>query len=92
MSERCPSCQHVASEWQWEFVSDAQTGTVYMRCPKCGAHVLCSPRGFVDWHAGLFVGSSHVMGSEWTQQVGGAFLAELSKLSKSASSHGRSAS
>ena len=53
----------------WDDTTDIQTGTAYLRCRRCGAHYLASPRGYVDWGTGLFVTSPDAVGSAWTQHV-----------------------
>jgi len=77
---KCLKCPN-QSPWDWDDVSDAQTGTMYVRCRKCGAHRMASPSGFVDWRVGLMLESGAAVGSAWTQKVSPELLPELSRLS-----------
>ena len=71
-----------ANPWHFDDVSDAQTGTMYVRCRHCGAHAVVSPHGFVDWHIGLMLDSNAALGSAWTQRPSKALLPDLSRLSQ----------
>lgn len=80
----CPRCGQ-SQDLHWTAVSDAQTGTVYLRCEDCGTHVVSSPHGYIDWGVGLLMESRVVMGSVWTQRVAPTFVADVSRLTQRAS-------
>lgn len=71
-----------ANPWYFDDVSDAQTGTMYVRCRVCGAHTVTSPTGYVDWRVGLMLDSGAALGSAWTQKPSADVLPDLSRLSQ----------
>ena len=75
--DKCPKC----GATQWKFTTDAMTGSTFARCGTCGAHLLSSPHGFVDWALGLALDSDAVVGSAWTQHVTPQLFPDLSRLS-----------
>ena len=79
----CTACGYNGlGDMGWDYVSDAQTGTVYARCKRCGAHALSSPGGFVDWRVGMMLDTNAAVGSAWTQMPSARYMPEVSKLTK----------
>ncbi len=64
----------------WDDVTDAQTGTAYVRCRQCGRHHLVSKGGYVDWSVGVMMQSAEELGSEWTRSALSTYFARPSEV------------
>lgn len=79
--KRCTQCRQ--SEGRWEDLTDAQTGTAYIRCRDCGAHYRASAAGYLDWSTGVFMnGTAGTVGSEWTQKAASTFFGRPSDVTQ----------
>jgi len=79
-SRQSELCECGTRPARWEDITDAMTGTAYVRCRACGRHHLASPHGYVEWRVGLFMQRPNEIGSAWTQKTAPNFFTKESGL------------